>query len=461
MSRRAPVLALPLLLAGCIYFNAIYNARQAADAGDALRRQGRVAAAADSFALSAVKAETVLARYPRSEWRTEALYLAGRGWALAGRCEQGLPRLEEFLRAASDDRVKLDRARLAVGVCRLDAGSLADARAALEPLMASRDGRTAQEAALLAGRAALAAGDEAAALGFLSRAGDAAAQWELAGAHLGAGRWTQAESLLALRARAGDWRPDGEAMLTRLWDGGRTEGALALVERWDRSRIAPGVRARLRAEAAARLLAAGRDSAARVQLEAAARAAPDSAAGREALVRLAALDVRRATSLGEATRIASRLTDLRLPDARRLADNLLFVRMLAAATDATGASRFLAAEVARDSLGAPALAHALFAQVARDFAGSPVAPKALLAAAALLPDSAAIYSARARDRYPESPYVRANGASLDGAEGERLLEGAWSRGARALADTVSLLRRDSTAVPVATTPAAGATPPGR
>jgi hypothetical protein len=66
---------------------------------------------------------------------------------------------------------------------------------------------------------------------------------------------------------------------------------------------------------------------------------------------------------------------------------------------------FLAAEEARDVLGAPLLAAALFRQVAEQWPASPYAPKALLAGARLEPSDAEAARARLDSLYPGSPYM--------------------------------------------------------
>ena len=97
--RGAQVLLMAAVLqtAGCVYFNGIYNAKEAAQRGDAQLRQGAETDAASFFQLSAAKAETVLVRHPQSSWRSRALYLAGRGEAWSGQCEAATSRLTEYL----------------------------------------------------------------------------------------------------------------------------------------------------------------------------------------------------------------------------------------------------------------------------------------------------------------------------------------------------------------------------
>jgi hypothetical protein len=66
---------------------------------------------------------------------------------------------------------------------------------------------------------------------------------------------------------------------------------------------------------------------------------------------------------------------------------------------------FLAAEVARDSLGAPRLAEAVFRRILQDWPASPYAPKVVLALQQL--NSAWSDSARMilEERYLDSPYL--------------------------------------------------------
>jgi hypothetical protein len=130
----------------------------------------------------------------------------------------------------------------------------------------------------------------------------------------------------------------------------------------------------------------------------------------------------------------------------KLQQNLLFLNILLERTDYTGASLFLAGEVARDSLGSLALAHDIFMRVPGTYGNSPVAPKGLLAAAALQPDSAESYLGRLREQYASSLYT----LSLDGKDtpvigrinrGDQLLQQAWTLATKALTDSLNAMRR--------------------
>jgi len=73
----------------------------------------------------------------------------------------------------------------------------------------------------------------------------------------------------------------------------------------------------------------------------------------------------------------------------------------------TPGAGFRAAELARDSLGAPALAGQLFLEVAARDTASLYAPKALVAAIPMLPERRDSIAAVLDTRYAASPYTRA------------------------------------------------------
>jgi len=121
------------------------------------------------------------------------------------------------------------------------------------------------------------------------------------------------------------------------------------------------------------------------------------------------------------------------------------VRVLDREEPETGAGRFLAAEVARDSLRAIRLAQALFVGLPP---ASSLAPKAWLAAGALSRDSAAAYAAEARRRWPKSPYVLAidgkdSSDSLSIAEPEAALRSAWAHAIVLYGDSLGAHRAET------------------
>jgi hypothetical protein len=130
---------------------------------------------------------------------------------------------------------------------------------------------------------------------------------------------------------------------------------------------------------------------------------------------------------------------------RQLEDNVLLVELLVNRTDASGASLYLAAEVARDSLRATRLAFQLFRRIDQTVQGAVLAPRGLATAASLDADSAPALRARLRERYPRSPWALA----LDGANpgdlpaydaAEATLRVAWKDVALQYADSLKRLR---------------------
>ncbi|MBA3319568.1 MAG: hypothetical protein H0T50_15965 [Gemmatimonadales bacterium] len=240
-----------------------------------------------------------------------------------------------------------------------------------------------------------------------------------------------ADSLLATRDSTARWDTVVVAV-------GREDPltASAMVDRLERRPgTPPAMRARLLLDDAARL--APVDTArAEARLRRAAEVGAGGDSGERATLRLTRLALTRATSVADLPVIAK---DLEKQAARKgtpataeagqLRESVAGI--LAASDSASaGAARsdlrlFLAAETARDSLAAPALAASLFRTIVEAMPDSPYAPKAILAGQAL----DAVWGASAvpllEARYAGSPYV----AFLQGAEpyGYRELEDSLQR----------------------------------
>jgi hypothetical protein len=207
------------------------------------------------------------------------------------------------------------------------------------------------------------------------------------------------------------------------------------------------------------------DSLARHHLTAVRRLSTNPTVDQEVAARLGLLSLRRRATLEEVqaavTRTASAASGS--PTLRRMQDNLMFVRMLEAKPDATGASLFLAAELARDSLRAPALAHTLFRKLETTQPSSLLAPKALLAAAALMPDSAEAYRTRIVNVHSRSPYaLLVAGADVPFEavyrQTDELLRNAWNLGLAQFTDSIRKLRPPAPGAPGSQVPPT--TPPG-
>jgi len=448
------VLGLPLAFGACAYFNGVYNAKEADQQASRLLRNGRESEAAGSFAIAAAKAETVLVRHPKTRWRGEALYLAGRGFAYSNQCDRATGRLTEFLSLPGQPGERRDRAALALATCSYQKGKHTEALALLDPLTRNRKRDVATQASLWAARSAIRLGNTAMAQQYLAAIDAGVAQWELAAASIAEQEYPRAESLLALRARSGDYRDELRTALGTLWAAGRQDQVETIVSRYDRAGGAPAEKAALHLLVADFEIQARRDSLARLHLLAVPRATADTVARREAASRLTLLRVRELSSLPLVEDAIAKGAEVARGTAlqTRLEDNLLLVKILERRRDISGAALFLAAEVARDSLGSRGLAHALFKRIENETPTALLAPKALLAAAELMPDSAPAYHQRIRTRYATSPFR----LLLDGGDpanaisyrqADVALTTTWRDAAKAAADSIIARRPQPSTAP--------------
>jgi hypothetical protein len=400
---RRPLVPIVLLaLTGCAYFNGVYNANRAAKRADGQWTRGEYTVAADSFRVSAAHAETVLVRFPKSRWRNEALYLAARGAAFSDNCALARPRLASYLGLEGEPQIRRDRARVAAAVCLIAEGKSLPADSLLRPLLTHEDRAIRYAAALYSARVALALGDPDRAQDLLATIPGDAAAWENVDASFAAGDYAAAESLLIRRAQAGDWRSEVPNRVRTLWSAGRVEGATAVALQYARSRVSTNQRAQLLL-LASDLAADGADTlqARRLALEAR-RVGLTVAFEGPVAARLLALRLRGTSEMAdvrialERDSVAARGTPL----LERMTMAVLLIELCLKRADRFGAGIFLGAEIARDSLRAPRLAHTLFKLVEQDHPESPIAARALVAAGQLQPDSAAAYAARAVAAWP-------------------------------------------------------------
>lgn len=447
MRRMWPVLLLAAT-SGCVYFNGIYNAKSAARSGDAQLARGSDTQASPYFQTSAEKAETVLVRYPDSKWRTEALYLAGRGAAYGGNCDVALERLNEFLSREDSRTQERNRARLALGICDVRSGRVQNARVRLDSLIDIDDQKTATQARLWAARAALAAGDRDAVPVYLKNAVDGTMSWELIQSSLSAKEFVRAESLLVERARQADYRDITTRAFRDLWTAGRFDAVESIVRAYDVARVRDVSRAAMHFQVGELNLRSGRDTTAREHFQMArALASQDTIILRDATARIAFMGLSTVGTLAGVDSIFAAQDDgvRRTPYAQRINEKYLLVRLLADVGEPTGASLFLAAEVARDSLQADTLSRNLFLEVARNIPGAPMAPQALYAAGRLMPDSAERWSSDIKRDYGNSAVA----AWLQGDDPAQrpdfvttpqLLQVRWTQTLRVWADSVRKLR---------------------
>ena len=440
---KRPVALLVLLSASaCAYYNGLYNARGLVKRAESATRDGRDSAAVAAWREAGAKADTVVVRYPRSRWTDDALLLSGTAAAFSGACEHGLERLGQWERHPDADPKKKPRASVARGVCLVRLGEHGRALDTLAPLTTYRDQTLSRIAAAWAARAALARNRFDHVYALARRAGSDALDAELAMSALAAGR--SAIAAQVLRQRAAEWRSLSvvHAPLTLLARFNRA-GADSIVQLTQRGRASRLERARLFLAAGAWSESAGDVGAARAHYDRALRLSSDTALVADVATRVGLLEVRSAVTLDDA-RTRLDVAKRRAVDAARLAgvdSALRLVARLAEPVDTTGASLFLAAEVARDAVGAIPLARALFLRAAREHPKASLAPRALLAAANLSPDSADTWRATVVETYGSSPYAQAlrggppSPTAIDA--DERLLHQTWLR-ARAVGDSASV-----------------------
>jgi hypothetical protein len=369
----------------------------------------------------------------------EALVLKGVALARLNQCDAAVAPLGRVSLLPANAEVA-EEAFLALGRCQLQRSEPAVAEIMFARVADSEDPVRRRQARLLRGRALRMTGRHEEAVAALEGSSDPRAANERLLALAGAGQreaaLVLADSLLATRDSAVRW----DTVVVAL---GREDlaTASALVDRLERRPdTPPATRARLFLEDGLRL--ASVDSArAYARLRQAAEVDSAGDAGEGARLRLIHLSLTRATSVSELPPIAKALDELiqrksaLAGEAGQLHEAV--TRLLAASDSlSAGAAQadlrlFLAAETARDSLAAPALAASLFRTIVEATPDSPYAPKAILAGQVLDPVWGESAVPLLEARYAGSPYV----AFLQGAEpyGYRELEDSLQRFAVGLA----------------------------
>ncbi len=424
--RRALLLVACLSLGGCVYYNGVYNARRLTKEAERAERDGRRLEAQGLYGQVATKAESVIVRYPRSEWVDDARFLRGNALARLRNCERARPELETVALGSPDpDLVRRSLDVLAGCYAELGqwdhaADALARLRDGAEPKVRRRaaerlvtvlrtNGRYAAALAVLESEPDLspAAGDRATILAGVGRTGDAMALVDavLADSGRAGAPW---DSLVAAIGRndpaAADALTDRLAVLDSFPADLRARLLLADAERW---RHRDTARARLRWEQVA-ILAPVRSVQAAARMELAGEA-----------LAVASLDELR--PLVDALEAIGQLGGRAGVDAvrRRGALERVLARVDDERPDTAGSPQgdivlFHAAETLRDSVGATRAAAGLLALLVDRHPGSPYAPKAMLARAALEPARADSLIAELAVRYPGSPYLLAlHGAAAD------------------------------------------------
>ncbi|HXI33192.1 MAG TPA: hypothetical protein VNH63_03855 [Gemmatimonadales bacterium] len=395
----------------CVYYNAMWSAEHFAHQARSLEAHDRTAEASGYWSEAEVKAESVVARHPKSGWVDDALTLEGEAFVRVGNCGGAALPLGRVL-ARSPDSTLRERATLLSAECGLATGNPVAAATQLEPLINSRDAGRRSRAAYLMGQAALSRGDPSGAAAWLARSREPDAQRARVRALLAANRVDEAERLLDTLAtgkvRADQWQALLDTVAAR---AGNAAASRALARLLAHVRLGEGARGRLLLADGTRWFAVGELDSAAVRFAAIAALVPDSVEGARARVLLLRVRGARADSLGDLVGIRDDLSRLKQTSVVILASSELraledVLRAVLVERDSE-ATEFRAAEYARDSLRAPRLAGRLFVEFARRHDASLFAPKALVAA---LP-----YSGEGRDSilgaldstYGASPYTLA------------------------------------------------------
>ena len=94
------------MVSGCAYYNGLYNANRLAKDAEQAEREGRESDARSLWAQVAVKAESVVARYPQSKHRDDALLLRGKALRATGDCAQAIEPLTQSLVSSPDSTIR-------------------------------------------------------------------------------------------------------------------------------------------------------------------------------------------------------------------------------------------------------------------------------------------------------------------------------------------------------------------
>jgi tetratricopeptide (TPR) repeat protein len=453
MRRVLLALILSGLGSGCVYYNGMYKADHLANSARKAERDGRTFEANNLWGQVATKAESVLVRHPTSKYAEQAELLRGVALARLGQCEQALGPLSRLATSSRSPAELREDALLATGRCQLAAGNLAGGDAAFTQLLESKNQGRRREARFQHARVLRQAGEYEEALSVLAGIHEPRAESERVLALAGAGRVPEALTLTDSLMAHGDARGWDSLLVVMAEENPRA--ASGLVDRIRRlPKRTPELQARTLLEDGLRLSTIDTARAARRFREAIAIQGSGESASRASL---ALLKLRLAGST-DARELRPVLDSLKKLALRYEANSIEIDELMTSVAEVDTATVvvtpqtpqgdlrvFLAAELARESLGAPRLAEALFRRIPEQWPFSPYAPKAILAAQQLNP--AWVDSARALLdlQYYDSPYM----ATIQGeaAPEYRQLEDSLGAFAATLASRSADVRRRRAPVP--------------
>ncbi len=408
---RRGVLILALLV-GCTWSNSRYQARSLSGQAARAERGGRAAEAEGLWNQAAVKAESALARSPRGTPGAEARWLLGRALARARDCDRGRPYLENALADAPHAKwrepLQLELARCVETVDTVLAAEL------FAGLSTSHDAATRQEAREHAGRDLVATGKPEAALAMLSGTSSAPSRLDRAVALAMLAHPDSALHEVAPLFEQSAVTPEWERLLLVLASQhsdavDRLLVMLAGMPNQSPQELNDWRLAALRGTRLDDLAAFQR----RLALLESGKPGPALHRGRVVAAERA---VSRIATVAGAVRLRDSIAPLPVPTGDVLAaqewNRLKF--LLGRVADESAAAvagqpdgdlvHFALAELARDSLDAPALSVALLSRLEAGWPNSPYLPKAILARIGLEPDSATVLRQRAAT-FSTSPYL--------------------------------------------------------
>ena len=408
--------ALPLALvvvAGCAYYNGMYNANRLAKRAEKAEQAGRAFEAQGFWAQAEVRADSVIIRHPNSTWADDAELIRGKAMVSRGDCPGAIPALEAASLSRDSPEV-VEKSLVLLGQCRLATGDLRAADLAYVRLMSSPDTARRAVAQYQHGRILRIEGSYQASLTTLEGLQGPAPDAERAADYAGLGQLAQAEPLIDQALARQDLSVPWDSILAgvgRVDPGAASRYTSAVVllpglpgEQRDGLLMADGLR----------LLGTDPDSGLE-RLRTAAGAQPVTDASLVARLRIEEHTM--ATAAAPADLETAReglvaLSEVGGPSAVRAIGYLRVLDRLRMYTDSVppGAPQgdlatFVIAESVRDGLPAPQIAAQLFASLPASWPASPYAPKALFALAALHPAEADSLLRVVEGAYPGSPYL--------------------------------------------------------
>lgn len=402
------LLAAVLLLPGCASFNANFKANKYASEARQLDSEGRTIEAAGYWGRAAVKADSLLVRSPNGKYAANALAIRGEAFASVGQCGQASRILPTAIERLKDVAHK-EQAIMALASCELQLGSPELAASTVRPVTESKDGGRRRQAMLLLGTAERQSGQNEAALASLDHLTGTPALIQrtlaYAGAHDVPAATSAFDSLVALRDSTLPW----DSLLTIT---GRSDPLLASQLTTDlvSSRILSLDRSAGLAFADASRLATVDSAAQRRRYDDIITMAGPGPYASRARFDLARMRVSAADSMAdlnatleamqEITATDEALQAVFIPLRRRIEMVQRLMDSAAPGQPQGDMRRFLAAEVARDTLDAPRLAANIFSSIPVGWPESPYAAKAWLAARQLTGDTL-----DAGGQFTSSPYL--------------------------------------------------------